>query len=269
VDSGYIVYVGKGQDAREDRAHLKAEGQALEDLANECSFPPKGARVEDHFDAKGGDGLTAYAKVGVTFDECEGARNATDPEAIRQLASPEMMRELDAYHQFQLGPSGPPANPDYLGGEGFTGTGANAVYTTPPPLVDDPSFYVTREQIYYTKRWVYFAPVATFAVGTPLRARYLLVIQAANVRVANYWAAHPEFRNSRVAWSTLPGRPAAIPPLSHPVGGGPGPQAMAARAARRPASRGKPHPKRRPRARPKPKPKGKPRKRGKPPPEKK
>ena len=41
VDNGYIVYVGSAEDTGADRAQLKAESAAVEDLANECSLYPK------------------------------------------------------------------------------------------------------------------------------------------------------------------------------------------------------------------------------------
>src|SRR4051794_24411710 len=50
VEGGYIVYVGSGEDRDGERARRKAEAQALGDLANECSFAPKGTRIEDRFE---------------------------------------------------------------------------------------------------------------------------------------------------------------------------------------------------------------------------
>ena len=67
VDNGYIVYIGSGEDSAKDRASFKAEGAALQDLANECSFVPKGTRLEDRFDKVEGSLHESYAKVAVEF----------------------------------------------------------------------------------------------------------------------------------------------------------------------------------------------------------
>src|SRR5947209_3047805 len=62
VEGGYIVYLGEVEDQAPERARFKAEAAAIQDLANECSFAPKGARVEDHFDQPTGVIHHAYAK---------------------------------------------------------------------------------------------------------------------------------------------------------------------------------------------------------------
>ena len=59
VDNGYIVYTGSGLESDPNTAQFVAEGTAIQDLANECSFVPKGARVEDHFVLKVKDGFEA------------------------------------------------------------------------------------------------------------------------------------------------------------------------------------------------------------------
>lgn len=65
VDNGYIVYIGTGEEVTDDRAQLAAEGLAIQDLANECSFIPKGTRVEDRYSEKQKNTYKAYAKVAI------------------------------------------------------------------------------------------------------------------------------------------------------------------------------------------------------------
>src|SRR4051812_5108042 len=67
VDRGYIIYVGTGEDQAPERARFKAESMALQDLSNECTFAPKGARIEDYFDDTVGIVHRSRAKVAVEF----------------------------------------------------------------------------------------------------------------------------------------------------------------------------------------------------------
>jgi hypothetical protein len=73
VDGGYIVYIGVGEASNPERAQFKAEGQALEDLANECTMIPKGTRIEDRFVEKNDHFSKAYVKLALEFQECEQA----------------------------------------------------------------------------------------------------------------------------------------------------------------------------------------------------
>ena len=86
VDHGYVIYVGLGEDAQPDKARFKAEGAALGDLANECSFPPKGARIEDRFERVQGIVHQSYVKAAVDFQSCEEAKAANDIPRPRPVA---------------------------------------------------------------------------------------------------------------------------------------------------------------------------------------
>src|SRR6185312_16331964 len=97
VDNGYIVYVGVGHAPDPDRAQFKAEGQALEDLANECSMIPKGTRFEDRYSEKEEYETTAYVKVALEFQECDTAQRSLDPSEIRKLANVNFTEELKKY----------------------------------------------------------------------------------------------------------------------------------------------------------------------------
>src|SRR4051794_40170297 len=72
VDNGFIVYVGHAEAPNADRGEIKAEGVALEDLANECSFIPRGTRVENRYSAPNGEHVAlAYVQVAVELQECD------------------------------------------------------------------------------------------------------------------------------------------------------------------------------------------------------
>src|SRR6202042_1536036 len=101
VDNGYIVYVGAVEDISSERAQFKAEGLALEDLANECSMIPKGTRIEDRYMAKGDHDSTAYVKLALEFQECDQARHAVNPDDIRKVANVAFTDQLKKYQDLE------------------------------------------------------------------------------------------------------------------------------------------------------------------------
>lgn len=97
VDAGYIVYVASALDRSFEQAKFKAKGAAIEDIANECSFPPKGVRVEDEFEMTAGILNEAYIKMTVAFQDCEDAQKALDPTSITTLANVSLANFLKRY----------------------------------------------------------------------------------------------------------------------------------------------------------------------------
>lgn len=95
VDQGYIIYLGSGEDSAQSQAYFKAQSEAIENIANECSFAPKGARTEDRYDETLDYGKhRVYVKAAVTFADCEAAQKAVDPEEIKKLANIQFAEEL-------------------------------------------------------------------------------------------------------------------------------------------------------------------------------
>jgi hypothetical protein len=105
VENGYIIYVGSGEDAGNERAQFLAESMALQDLANECSFVPKGARVEDRYAEKQKYTYMSFAKVAIEFQECDEAKKASDPNQIQQLANVGFTQEIKKYQDIVEGAS--------------------------------------------------------------------------------------------------------------------------------------------------------------------
>ncbi len=97
VEGGYIVYLGTGEDSNLERSMFLAESMALQDLANECSFVPRGARVEDHYSEKAIYTHMSFAKVAVEFQDCDEAKKVTDPEKIKLLANSGFTEEIKRY----------------------------------------------------------------------------------------------------------------------------------------------------------------------------
>jgi hypothetical protein len=144
--------VGTAEARSSALARQNAEGEALRDLANECSFPPKGARIEDHYDEPAGAIHRAYAKLAIDFQTCEEAKQAITQEAIGRLGNLAMTEQLHRYEEqikadegSMLASSSDPA----------------ASHQTQVVVIRDPvQFFVVRQQIAWTKEQVILAPTA-------------------------------------------------------------------------------------------------------------
>jgi hypothetical protein len=237
VDAGYIVYLGHGEDKSPERATLAAEGMAIADLANECSFVPKGARIEDRYDEPLPDsGHRTYAKIGIPFEECEAAKKATDPDEVRKLANVAMTEELKRYQDIFYAAATPAG-----GGQ------------APGEIKDNSDYYVARQHVAYWKQEVILAPATVYVVGSPERVVYVTNITPAVTNLQAYETANPALRSGVAApWSAVQRdssyrippqmRPAAsaapLPPALRPA-------AQQQRQANRPAPRPKPQRRRR------------------------
>lgn len=216
VDGGYIVYVGSGRDRSAAGAELLAEGQALTDLAAECSFAPKGARIEDRYENPTGILYTAYVKVGVDFDRCEEAKAQIQPEDIRKLASVAMTQEIRRYqdavneqlHEEENGEDeGTDLSPQTQEALAQTGPPAYSTFEGPGvpvavmPAV--PMFWYWREQVAYEKQVVILAPPAVYAPGTVASRQFTSRITAPSRQIRAFELTHPDLRTSPATYSAF------------------------------------------------------------------
>ncbi len=204
VDSGYIVYVGTGEDPSPEKSKFKAESAALQDLANECSFPPKGTRIEDHFQEKSGTLTLTYAKVGISFIDCDAAKSANDTETIRKVANVSLTEELKQYQDLVYAPSENGENDETHSSE--VNPMANSL-SAPPEVTTSDHYFVVRQRVAFIKRDVILEPtsipVATTGspqpriVGPDLTKR----LELANSSLRTYETSHPEVKNWHHSWS--------------------------------------------------------------------
>ncbi|MBS1969728.1 MAG: hypothetical protein JSU04_05450 [Bdellovibrionales bacterium] len=203
VDNGYIVYVGSAEDGNAERAQFKAEGLALEDLANECSFIPKGARIEDRYSEKDKYFTKAYVKIGLEFAECEKAKHANDPATIREIANTSFTEQIRRYQD--LSETGDMPDPAQY-----------AALEVPPNVEPMPSsagmsesthFYVVRQYVAYQKETVILSPPTMYAANSPEAQHWSAAIQPAVTQVQTYQSKNPVLETKPEAWSHLADHP--------------------------------------------------------------
>jgi hypothetical protein len=211
VDNGYIVYVGTAEDMKPERAQLKAEGQALEDLANECSLIPRGTRVEDRYTKKLQYASTAYVKVALEFQDCEKGKNAQDPESIRRVANTSFTEELKRYQDFmETGDLAPQS-------ELASTTPPESWPATPPPSSGQSSstqFLVVRQYVAYQKEVVVLAPAQYYAPNSPETTSFNSSLANNTHQLTQIQSQNPELAHTPQTWSSLPNRPVITKPTS-------------------------------------------------------
>ena len=212
VEGGYIIYVASSEARTLDQSQSHAQSAAIQNVANECSFAPKGTRLEDLYSNTAGILHRTFAKVAVSFQECEEAQHALDPAQIKVLANVAMTERVkhyqDAIDQEENEQNATEVESDQ--------TGLN------PALADQTiqnpvQFLVVRQQIAYAKEWVILAPATSYAANSRESAYFQQVVTPATTQVQNYQTQNPAVKNAQTGWSTLAVKP-AVPALSGPGG---------------------------------------------------
>ena len=225
VDNGYIVYVGTGQSRDVTNAQFKAEGMALEDLENECSFLPKGTRVEDRFVEKDKDQNVAYVKVAVEFQECAEAQKTLEPSDIKRLANVPFTEQLKRYQDLEETGVAPAKGAVIAN---------NEEGEIPPPPASNPGwnesthFIVMRQYVAYQKQYVVLSAPTAYPPGSPQSTHFVSTLLPAATQVQQTAIANPTLAKNPVSWSRLRDRPrisrpqpvsrSAVEPRSGPGG---------------------------------------------------
>ena len=197
MDSGYIVYVGVGEDASLERAIFQAESVAIGDLANECSLIPKGARIEDRFIQSTPRGTLVYAKIGITFEECEEARKAVQPEDIVKFANVSMTEQMKKYQELYYEKDESADTTKVAQGED------NTLPEAPAPVVihDSRDLFIARQRIVYWKQDVILAPPGTYVRTAPAYTVFVSRLTPVTTQVHQFEQANPTVRAAPMTWS--------------------------------------------------------------------
>ncbi len=217
VDHGYIVYVGTGSAPTLEKAQFKAEGIALEDLANECSMVPKGTRIEDRYTEKNKYETVAYVRIALEFKDCEEGKKAMEPADIKRVANVAFTQQLRGYQD--LIETGEMADRTE-----YTDVMPPAEIS-PAPARDEhwsesTHFYVTRQYVAYQKEIVVLSPPTAYPPGSLQAKQFVSTVQPNVAQLETQQVAHPEFKTQPQAWSKLADRPKIDRPASLTKGSG-------------------------------------------------
>jgi len=182
-----------------ERANFKAEASAIQDLANECSFVPRGARTEDRAEQPIGAIHRAFAKVAISFQDCEEAKSSNDPETIRKLANVSYAEELKRYQAVVDQPE------DTTSDESVAGAGGAIYNRYPPPAsIDSPvRFYVVRQQVVYMKQDIILSPPQAYPPKAPQTLAITQHLGTFATRVQNFETIHPALKTATQSYSSV------------------------------------------------------------------
>ena len=220
VDNGYIVYVTQGEATTLEQATFKSEAAGALDVANECSFAPKGMRVEDHFQAKEGSEVRVYTKTGLAFNDCEIAQAANDPAEIKRLANAHVEEMIKTYEASSAPPTAadPPPAAAPTPPQAAEQPQAAAPRAEeeekeeeeevqeaarPAPVFSSPEDYlVARQRIFLLKQTVILAPANAYPPGAPQTVQFVQNVTPLTLRVHTYQVSHPALRTWVHTWSS-------------------------------------------------------------------
>jgi hypothetical protein len=174
-----------------------SEGQALEDLANECSMIPKGTRIEDRFTDNESQNTKVFVKVAVDFQECDAAMRTNDPNEIQKIANVAFTQQLKRYQDLR--------ETGVLEARSETQITEPQVEMTSEtaPFWGDPSrFYETRQYVVYQKEIVVLSPPTAYAPSSPESKRFTSLITPATKEIQRLQEKQPTIRAQ--PWSHLP-----------------------------------------------------------------
>ncbi|MGZ3786781.1 MAG: hypothetical protein ACXVCP_17555 [Bdellovibrio sp.] len=204
VDNGYIVYIGTGESQDTEKAQFRAEGMALEDLANECSFIPKGTRLEDRYVEKSKNQNMAYVKVAVEFQECTEAQKALEPSEIKKLANTSFTEQLRRYQDLE--------ETGELHEKSEYAQMEMPQEIPPPPALqtswsDPVHFSVMRQYVAYQKEVVVLSPVSAYSPNSPQSVHFVQAIQPTVNQIQQTAAQNPGLVKTPQLWSKVYDRP--------------------------------------------------------------
>jgi hypothetical protein len=200
VDNGYIVYIGSGEEVSADQAELAAEGMAIQDLANECAFIPKGTRVEDRFSEKQKNTYKAYAKVAIEIQICDQAQKTVNPADIKNLASLPFTEELKRFqdniqnNSDEVVDSGVEAPQVAQGGSSGGSSGG---------IQSGVHFFVVRQYVAYQNQVVILSPPTYYAPGSPEAVTYANRVVPVRENLQTYAQQNPAIAKSPQTWSSV------------------------------------------------------------------
>lgn len=189
------MYVASAEDKNADRARLKAESQALEDLVNECSFAPKGTRIEDRYERKDGSLHQSFAKAAVEFQLCEEAKQAVEPGKIRALASAPFTEELKRYQDIL---NSSDANPMLADTQAPTDS-ASTSRVRWVVIRDEPQFWMIRQEVAVQKQVVILSPPSSYSSNSPQAQQVTTQLTSASQQIQKYEATNPHVKTA--SWS--------------------------------------------------------------------
>ena len=191
--------VSSAKSNSESSAKFKAEAQALEDLANECSFVTKGTHLEDQLTKRDGDQTIVFVKLVVERTLCEEAKRSIKTQEIQRLSNFGYAEQI-LKNQFE--------NENKI------------IFKSPPPnakqkvelilaaehssiIRDDGDFFMARQQIAFLKQAILLSTQGLFSQKLTESDKMHAVLAQRIQAALDYETLNPALKSSAMTWSTI------------------------------------------------------------------
>ena len=187
IDGKDLVFVNSASDPVQARAEFIAVAKALEDLANECSYIPKGSHLEDRADTKRPEGFSVAVKLVIEDQLCEQAKKELLPENIKRTSNRGYTEQLQKYQlERNLALSEEPAS-----------RRENNV------IHDDNDFFEMRQHIALLKTEMILAGKDLDQLGLKHQQEILQTLSEEFAAAHTYEVANPTLKSSSLTWSKV------------------------------------------------------------------
>ncbi len=194
-----IVMVSLAKAASQNTAKFNAEAQGLEDLANECSFIPKGTHLADQVVLSEQGQVTVFVKFIVAKTICENAKISIKFQEIWPLVNYGYTEQILKYHaenEKSIVAKGSALGPLQKVELILNSENASIVR-------DDNDFFMTRQQISFLKQATLLAGRGLF----PEKAFDIEKMQSVLVQkiaaAGEYEKINPALKSSSITWTMV------------------------------------------------------------------
>ncbi len=97
IEQQNLIFVSSAEAASKATAEFTAVSKALEDLANECSYVPKGTHLEDLVESQQADKVVVAVKLVVPLKICDQAKKDLLPEDLQRNANRGYAEQIQKY----------------------------------------------------------------------------------------------------------------------------------------------------------------------------
>ena len=208
IENKNLVIVSTATASTQKLAKFSAESSALEDLANECSFVPRGTYVQDELtNQKAKDQFAVIVKVVVELQNCEKAKQALQLSDIaaqanlgytEQILKNQLQLDLRDQSSEKLKPMIrtmiPPMIPREKVERILSSDDSNLIR-------DDADFFMMRQQIAFLKQSILLSSKDMYPKSLVLSDRMTRVLTQKIEATQNYELKNATLKASSVTWS--------------------------------------------------------------------
>jgi hypothetical protein len=194
VDQQNLVFVISSSGLSKASAEFTAVSKALEDLANECSYIPRGTRLEDRVESKQVDQFVVAVQLVISVKNCDQAKKDFLPEDIQLNANRGYTDQIQKY-QLEKVPNFAAQIPRVR----VESDAKQALMTDSNLIHDDGEFFEMRQKIALLKQ----SFILSKTLSSSNSKQSMQSLQEQFAATQRYEEANPALKSSSLTWSKV------------------------------------------------------------------